>query len=207
MSNVETRFAYLMITSPLPNVFIGGVMVVDGRGLPVEFRYSEPIQPTKIQQVLYGTVLARYIKTEVILDTLMKSLETQPDLVIVNDESVLDHGIEAQAAPLIRLSETKSGPLKSTGATEKISANEYLIQLTPESSPVRVQLEGTPAGSDVGGARSLGNTSQDDSFSNSEIYTLLTGVGGVTDILEPLKRVEKALATLCQEAGLKPVAT
>ncbi len=211
MSPAEVRLGYLLVASPVANVFIGGLMVVDKRGLPIEFRYTEPIQPTKIQQILYGAALNRYIKSEVILETLLKSLETKPNLIIVNDDCFLSEDIVTKEFEVVRLTETKSGPLKSSvGGVEKISASEFLLQLTAESSPVRVQLAATnSAGSGPGGVKSLPNKSQDPNttFQGTPLYTLLVETGKSTDILEPLNRVEKALTVLCQEAGIKATAS
>ncbi len=206
----EARLGYLMVTSPTANLFIGGLMVVDGRGLPIEFRYTEPIQPTRIQQSLYGSVLSRYIKTEVILESLLKSLENRPGLLIVNDENFLLKEGLLKDYDVARLMETKSGPLKTPGDIEPISATEYLLQLTTESSPIRVQLStDVPDTRDTGGQKSLPDKSQttESAFKSSRIYEILFDVGRFTDILEPIARVEKALAILCQEAGIKTAAS
>ncbi len=208
MRSDDLLLGYLLVTSPVPNVYIGGLMVIDNCGLPVEFRYTEPIQPTKIQQILYGSVLTRYIKTDVILETLLKSLDTNPTLLIVNDESFLTKSVKD--FEMIRLTETKAPPLKSLGGCEKISAMEYLLQLTPETSPVRVQLAmGIPVMQPVGGPKSLPDKELDpeNDFMASKVYTILLETGQRTDVLEPLTRVEKALATLCQEAGIKAAAS
>ncbi len=206
MKSQDTRLGYLLIATPATNVFIGGLMVINGRGLPVEFRYTEPIQPTKIQQILYGSVLTRYIKTEVILETLLKSLETKPQLLVVNDDCFLSKDLAIKDYDVIRLTETKSAPLKTPGKVEKLSPSEYLIQLTAESSPIRIQLS-TEAfdPSENKGLPDKSQTSPDD-FVNSPTYSLLYETGKVTDILEPLTRVEKALTALCQEAGIKETA-
>lgn len=210
MKPQEARIGYLFVASPIANAYIGGLMIVDGRGLPIEFRYTEPIQPTKIQQVLYGSVLSRYIKTEVILETLLKSLDTKPQLLIVNDESFLTKELPTMDADMVRLTETKSGPLKIPGNIEKISAQEFLLQLTAETSPIRVQLPSSMDGKEViGGPKSLPDKSKDggSDFAKLPVYGLLLEIGKMMDILEPLKRVEKALMMLCQEAGIKATAT
>jgi hypothetical protein len=209
MKAQDCRLGYLLVSSPATNVYIGGLMVVDGRGLPVEFRYTEPIQPTRIQQILYGSVLSRYIKTEVILETLMKSLESSPHLLVVNDDSFLSRELSGREFDVVRLTETRSGPLKTPGKIEKLSATEFLLQLTAESSPIRVQLPGPESGSKPGGPKSLPDKSKEAevNIEESKVYSVLFEAGQRIDILEPLSRVEKALAVLCQEAGIKVAAT
>ncbi len=65
--------------------YVGGIMVADERGIPVEFKYTEPVEPTKIQEVLYGDVLEKYLREEVIMANLVGKLENKPDIYIVND--------------------------------------------------------------------------------------------------------------------------
>jgi hypothetical protein len=205
-TNTEGKIAYLLVSSPVANVFIGGMMVVDERGLPVEFRYTEPIQPNRLQQILYGSVLNRYIKTEVIFETLVNSLEAKPQLVVVDDDMFLNESPLHEQFQFVRLTETKSGPLKQDSRLEIITATEFLMQLTPESAPIRVQLPGqntkipalnTPKSLPDKSPEALGQLEQ------NPVYLLLKELGQTLDILEPIGRVEKALANLCQEAGLK----
>ncbi|HNX97400.1 MAG TPA: hypothetical protein PKK12_06945, partial [Candidatus Aminicenantes bacterium] len=51
--------------------FIGGVMITDSTGIPLEFKYTEPIRPTRIHQIIFGRVLERYIHEEVIKKNLL----------------------------------------------------------------------------------------------------------------------------------------
>src|SRR5262249_42485523 len=141
-----------------------------------------------------------------ILETLLKSLESKPNIVIVNDDSFLADMV-SKDFEVVRLLETKSGPLKGgIGSVEKTSSLEFLLQLTNESSPVRVHLAGDIPEGSTGGPKSLSDKSQEPDFTQVPVYPLLLEVGRMTDILEPMKRVEKALGVLCQEAGIKQAA-
>jgi hypothetical protein len=187
MKTGDLKLGYLLVTSPTPNVFIGGLMVTDSRGLPVEFRYTEPIQPSKIQQVLYGQVLSAYIKREVILETLLKNLESKFSCLLVEDENLVDY--PAKGYPIVRIASTKSSPIGAVGQTQEIAPGEVLIQVTAESNPVRLTLS-KPEKSDSG------VTDANDPLS------LLLEAGEGMDITEPLRRVQKALEIICQEAGI-----
>lgn len=187
MKTGDLKLGYLLVTSPTPNVFIGGLMVTDSRGLPVEFRYTEPIQPSKIQQVLYGQVLSAYIKREVILETLLKNLESKFSCLLVEDENLVDY--PAKGYPIVRIASTKSSPIGAVGQTQEIAPGEVLVQVTAESNPVRLTLS-KPEKSDSG------VTDANDPLS------LLLEAGEGMDITEPLRRVQKALEIICQEAGI-----
>jgi hypothetical protein len=198
-----SALAYLMVFTPAPNLFIGGAMVTDNKGLPLEFRYTEPIQPTKIQQVLYGQVLSRYIKNEVILETLLNSLESSFSVLLVNDEAFLEYASDKFA--VIRLADTQSPPLSQLGDTTVLSASELLLQVAPANSPVRLTVHperlivrgGANDGADMD---STVPTSPVNPLTNHPALQTLTNFGQTMDLKEPLGRIEKALEMICQEA-------
>lgn len=195
MKSTDLKLGYLMVTSPVPNVYIGGLMVTDAHGLPIEFRYTEPIQPTKIQQVLYGQVLSAYIKREVILETLLKSMESKFKCLLVEDEHFLDYA--AKGYVVIRLSATKSAPLGSVGKTQDIAPGEILLQVTAEGSPVRINIPPQP-----GSLKNPSELAESDSNKSPDAISLLLEAGQGMDVTEPLKRIERALEIICTEAGI-----
>ncbi|HCI30073.1 MAG TPA: hypothetical protein PKI14_04720 [Fervidobacterium sp.] len=68
---------------------IGGMLVVNDLGIPVEFKYSEPITPTKLQEIIYGSSLEYYLHTEIIARGLIQKLENRPELILTQDSSLL----------------------------------------------------------------------------------------------------------------------
>ena len=73
------RLAYFMAVKE-GGSYLGGLLVTDSGGIPLDFRYTEPITPTKLQSVLYGKALEPHLKEEVIQKTLLKELKTAPVL-------------------------------------------------------------------------------------------------------------------------------
>ena len=63
--------------------YLGGLLLTDTSGIPIDFRYTEPITPTRLQGVLYGKALEPHLKEEVIQKTLLKELKSTPDLFIL----------------------------------------------------------------------------------------------------------------------------
>ncbi len=198
MNPDKVRMGYLLISTPLPNTYIGGAMVTDGRGLPIEFRYTEPIQPTRIQQILYGQVLSSYIKREVILETLLKSLDAKFSHLLVEDDNLLDgESVDNSGFVVIRIGETKSAKIGKVGDTQQLSPTEVLLQVTREGSPLRLQLPPhcAPDPAALTGEGGSGPAS-------TLPFGPLIEAGQTMDLYEPLKRIEKALETICQEAGI-----
>ena len=50
--------------------YVGGYLVTNAWGRPLEFRISSAVQPNRVQQVLYGDTLAAYLCGELIGKTL-----------------------------------------------------------------------------------------------------------------------------------------
>ena len=85
--------------------YVGGLMVTDASGLPVDFRYTDPVTPTRLQRALYGGVLDRYLRVEVVLRTLLDALERPPSLLLVDDPDLLDEPIDACPVALVAASQ------------------------------------------------------------------------------------------------------
>lgn len=79
---------YLSVQS-FDNKHIGGILIVNEYGIPVEFKYSEPISPTKLQQIIYGNSLEYYLHVEIIAKGLVQKLENKPEVILVQDPTLL----------------------------------------------------------------------------------------------------------------------
>jgi hypothetical protein len=73
-----------------PNGFVGGYLVANSWGRPVEFRLSSAVQPNKVQQILYGDTLESYLCGEVIGKTLIDKAAAPVDMVFVDNPTALD---------------------------------------------------------------------------------------------------------------------
>ena len=119
---------YVLSLSMAENVFMGGAMVTDAHALPIEFRYTEPVRATKLQRVLYGDVLEKYIQCDVIAGNLVGRLEQKPDLLIVSDANLLP-ALDNGKFKVVMIS-PDSGPIRSrntarnrTSATSSFTCN------------------------------------------------------------------------------------
>ena len=81
MAAGKLSFGYVLSLSVAEDVFMGGAMVTDAYGLPLEFRYTEPVRATKLQRILYGDVLEKYIHGDVIAGNLIGRLDQKPESV------------------------------------------------------------------------------------------------------------------------------
>jgi len=72
--------------------FVGAVLVTDAAGVPKEFRCTDAIRPTPIQRTLYGKSLETHVYVDLCGKPLLKALATQPKVVLVKSQLLLDVG-------------------------------------------------------------------------------------------------------------------
>ena len=178
MAAAKLSLGYVLSLSVAEDVFMGGAMVTDVNGLPLEFRYTEPVRATRLQRILYGDVLEKYIHGDVIAGNLIGRLEQKPDLFVVTEPALLDT-VGAAGKRAILMLGARVPPLKEFGAVQDISETEYFLQVTDSGSPVRIRL---PAPGDAA--------------LRAEATRLLTEAGRTMDPTEPLARVEAAIKML-----------
>ena len=49
-----------------PSGWLGGYLVTNGWGRPLEFRLTTAVQPNRVQAALYGTTLTEYLLADLI---------------------------------------------------------------------------------------------------------------------------------------------
>ncbi len=190
MAAGKLTLGYVLSLSVAEDIFIGGTMVTDGAGLPLEFRYTEPVRATKLQRLLYGDVLEKYIHGDVIAGSLISRLEQKVDLFLVTDAALLE-AIAAVGKKAALLEPSRVPPLKEFGASQDVSETEYFLQLNDSGAPARVRLAARPT----------------DAGMRSEVTRVLTEAGRTMDLSEPLARVEAAIRMLWADEGQgKPAA-
>lgn len=70
--------------------YLGGYLVTNVWGRPLEFRLSTAVQPNRVQQILYGGTLQPYICADLIGKTLIEKTTATAQLILTDHESVLD---------------------------------------------------------------------------------------------------------------------
>ncbi len=93
---------------------VGGIIVVDDRGIPLEFKYTKPVQPTELQRIIYGKALEDYLHVEIIAKSLLSKLENKPGVILTDDVKLVEAG-----EGIFHVSKTTEG--------EKRGEGEYVI--------------------------------------------------------------------------------
>ena len=88
-STTCTNLGFLSVHQE-PSGFVGGYLVTNAWGRPLEFRLSSAVQPNKVQTILYGQSLHGYLCGEVIGKTLIDKTATPVQWVLVDNPMTLD---------------------------------------------------------------------------------------------------------------------
>jgi hypothetical protein len=88
-SSSPTNLGFLTVLQEA-NGYVGGYLVTNTWGRPLEFRLSSAVQPNRVQQILYGGTLQPYICAELIGKTLVDKAGIPVQLVVTDREAVLE---------------------------------------------------------------------------------------------------------------------
>jgi hypothetical protein len=88
-SGAPAQLGFLTILQEA-NGFLGGYLVTNLWGRPLEFRLSTAVQPNRVQQILYGPTLADYVHGDVIGRTLVEKTGTPASLIFTDRQAALD---------------------------------------------------------------------------------------------------------------------
>jgi hypothetical protein len=72
------------------NGYLGGYLVTNQWGRPLEFRLSTAVQPNRVQQVLYAGTLEAYLCADLIGKTLVEKTGVPVQLILTDTKAVLD---------------------------------------------------------------------------------------------------------------------
>jgi hypothetical protein len=72
-----------------PSGWLGGYLVTNGWGRPLEFRLTTAVQPNRVQAALYGPTLHEYLLADLIGKTLVEKTATKPDLIVTDAAGAL----------------------------------------------------------------------------------------------------------------------
>ena len=72
-----------------PTGWLGGYLVTNSWGRPLEFRLTTAVQPNRVQAALYGSTLSEYLIADLIGKTLVEKTAARPSLVVTDTPAAL----------------------------------------------------------------------------------------------------------------------
>lgn len=170
-----------LIATESDDGYIGAILVIDGLGVPKEFRATFPVKPTLVQKTLYGDALEAYVGVELCGKPLIQSKSHELAMLAVNRESLL--GIrEATDFPVLFLQ--RAGEALEVSSAKGTQQSSSSVQATSKSGrfqPITLSAHHRST-SDVETAGPL----IDEVFSGIDLY-------------EPFERMERALRVLASQ--------
>lgn len=70
--------------------YVGGLLVTNHLGRPLEFQCTAPVKPNRTQEILYGPTLVPFLLGEVIGCTLVEKATVKPDLILTEQQEILE---------------------------------------------------------------------------------------------------------------------
>lgn len=85
----ELILGFMSVVSDDQFGFVGGYLLVNATGRPLEFHCTVPVKPTRAQEILYGPTLRPYLFGEQIGRSLFDHAKAKPQLVCVDLRDLL----------------------------------------------------------------------------------------------------------------------
>src|SRR5512136_541420 len=116
---------------------MGGILITNQIGVPLEFKYTEPVTATRLHKILYGSVLEKYLRETVIRDRLGKEVRTLPNYFITTyDEKEFLGPIADRDVMAIQKYSLPPGEI--SGSFNRIREREAIIELEEDSVFLRL---------------------------------------------------------------------
>ncbi|HEY0981201.1 MULTISPECIES: hypothetical protein [unclassified Schlesneria] len=182
----QFRLGFLTAVEDEERGYVGGLLITNRFGRPLEFQCTSPVKPNRTQQILYGPTLRPYVLGELIGRTLLEKVGVKPHLIMVETSDLLD------------LRSVTSLPVASLPTTSPDSKS---------SETAKNRVNGEDGGGASGSLR-LGkeliafHASHPEDRTEVENYSKL--VPGDADLREPFERVREALVETLRLSLARP---
>ncbi len=182
MAVANNSLGYIIVDGA-DGFFRGASLVVDYRGIPMDFRYTDPIKPSRLERILYGSALEVYLREELILESLIGAVDVKPTLWICKEPDLLLPLKNITKGKVLFLAPSNRSPMDATGNVEPSGeGGVYMIQADSVSAPLRAAFP---------------ETIRDDEV--KQIAGMLVDAAKTMELLEPFGRIQKALISLGEE--------
>jgi hypothetical protein len=163
------------------NYFRGAALVTDQRGIPEDFRYTEPVRPTKLERILYGGALDIYLREDVILDNLLGAIDSKPLVWLVDSDELIKPVQKMTRLPAIAVETSQRPPLEHSGQYEPTTEkNVFIFQADNISAPLRLTVSG------------------DNAERMAQLVQTLHTAAADMELMEPFTRMAKAIEAIAE---------
>jgi hypothetical protein len=158
---------------------LGAILVTNRIGVPIEFKYTEPVAVTRVHRALYGAVLQRYIHESLIRDRLATEVRSEPEFFLASFEEREFLGPIA-GRPMIAIERGQPGAAPAGSGLARVREHEGVVGLE-QGAPLRVIF------------------SSPDEALQRQLAARLADLAQTLDLFEPFHRIRSALTLLCSD--------
>jgi hypothetical protein len=181
----QFRLGFLAAVEDPERGFVGGLLITNRFGRPLEFQCTAPVKPNRTQQILYGPTLKPYVLGELIGRTLLEKVGVKPHLVLV------------ESSDLLELRNATSTPVASLfPAAPPVTGRSLPNPQTKQGEPT------LPNGLKLGNEIVAFDASHTEDRSEIEKFAKL--VPGDADLREPFERIREALVETIRLSIARP---
>jgi len=144
----------------------------------MRFYHTDPIKPSRLERILYGSALDVYLREELILESLLGAVDVKPTLWICREPDLLGPLKSLTKGKVLFLGASHRSPMDAAGNVESTGEPwAYMVQSDSVSAPLRVVFPE--------------NTKEDEV---KQVAAVLVDAAKTMELLEPFGRIQKALA-------------
>jgi len=191
----KLRLGFLTAVEIGESSFVGGLLVTDRFGRPLEFQCTTPVKPNRTQELLYGPTLVPFILGELLGKALMDRISVKPSLLLTSRQEMLTLRTKI-TAPVVFDEASSRGAEERASRASTASATAGADGAKPGESVPEQQLIRI-------GQQSF-RMHADFTSDRAEIEQITQLLSEEADMHEPLKRVEQALRETMSTVSARP---
>lgn len=85
----KAQLGFLGVVNIAGTGYVGGLLVTNQLGRPLEFQCTTPVRPNRTQEILYGPTLTSFICADLIGKTLFDRLQVKPQMILCDQPEML----------------------------------------------------------------------------------------------------------------------
>lgn len=116
----------------------GFFLSVNEEGVPVDYKFTEPVKVSRFQKYIFGDTLDKYLKIDVIFDKFLQTIDFEIDFAFFEDEVFLQNDLFDKSMVLYT---TDESPLERSGEFEEINEEYFLLQHSFSGNPLKVKIK------------------------------------------------------------------
>jgi hypothetical protein len=183
---------FLTVLEHSQHGLLGGYLVLNTAGRPLEFHCTAPIKPNRAQQILYGPTLEPYLFGEQIGQALVVKSAAEPLVICTDIRPAMAVRSLVESPVALVLKDVQTTPTDSSLASTATTHDSQDSLRAP-----RVRLDAAHASGPLLQVFQLGRNrlavAQDREGDRSEILKRLAEFDDLFDLSEPFSRIREAL--------------